>query len=149
MTEILFYHLESHPLERVLPQLLEKCLERGWKSVVQAGSVERVRALDSHLWTWRDGSFLPHGTREDGNEAHQPVFLTDADDCPNGAQVRFLVDGTSLAAPGGYERVVYLFDGQDETALAAARASWREMKEGGQDVTYWQQDDTGKWVQKA
>ena len=29
MTEILFYHLQSQPLERVLPALLEKSIERG------------------------------------------------------------------------------------------------------------------------
>ena len=45
MTEVLFYHLESRPLEQVLPQLLEKTLERGWRAVVQAGSDERAAAL--------------------------------------------------------------------------------------------------------
>ena len=37
MTEVLFYHLEHQPLERVLPSLVEKTLERGWRAVVQAG----------------------------------------------------------------------------------------------------------------
>ena len=37
MTEVLFYHLQSQPLERVLPELLEKCLERKWRAVVQVG----------------------------------------------------------------------------------------------------------------
>jgi DNA polymerase-3 subunit chi len=49
MTEVLFYHLEHQPLERVLPSLVEKTLERGWRAVVQAGSEERVEALDSLL----------------------------------------------------------------------------------------------------
>lgn len=38
MTEILFYHLQQQPLEKVLPTLLEKSLERGWRVVVQASS---------------------------------------------------------------------------------------------------------------
>ena len=62
MTEVLFYHLQNMPLERVLPPLLEKSLERGWRVVVQTASEERADALDSHLWTYRDDSFLPHGT---------------------------------------------------------------------------------------
>ena len=37
MTEILFYHLEAQPLEKVLPVLLEKSLERGWSAIVEAG----------------------------------------------------------------------------------------------------------------
>ncbi|MFL4968611.1 MAG: DNA polymerase III subunit chi, partial [Xanthobacteraceae bacterium] len=38
MTEILFYHLQGQPLDRVLPNLLERSLERGWRIVVQAAS---------------------------------------------------------------------------------------------------------------
>ncbi|MGD9740546.1 MAG: DNA polymerase III subunit chi, partial [Bauldia sp.] len=51
MTEVLFYHLPNQSLEAVLPGLLEKTIERGWKAVVQAGSADRVAALDAHLWT--------------------------------------------------------------------------------------------------
>ena len=51
MTEVLFYHLQSMSLENVLPPLLEKSLERGWRVVVQSTSQERTDALDAHLWT--------------------------------------------------------------------------------------------------
>ena len=44
MTEVLFYHLERQPLERVLPNLLERTLERGWRAVVQCGDPERLEA---------------------------------------------------------------------------------------------------------
>ena len=54
MTEVLFYHLKGQTPEQVLPALLAKSLERGWRVVVQASSDERVEALDAHLWTWRD-----------------------------------------------------------------------------------------------
>ena len=67
MTEVLFYHLERQPLDRVLPSLLEKTLERGWKAVVRCGSEQRLEALDLALWTYRDDSFLPHGKQADGN----------------------------------------------------------------------------------
>ena len=69
MTEMLFYHLQRQPLERVLPALIEKSLERGWRVVVQSSSEERIEALDAHLWTWRDGSFLPHGTWREAEAA--------------------------------------------------------------------------------
>jgi len=149
MTEVLFYHLERQPLERVLPQLLEKSLARGWRAVVQAGSDERVEALDAALWTGREESFLPHGTAGDGNTELQPVFLTAQDDNPNDADIRFLVDGAQASDTTGYQRIVYLIDGRDETALAAARSAWKAMQAEGLKVTYWQQDDTGRWVEKA
>ena len=85
MTEVLFYHLQRQPLERVLPALLEQSLERGWRVVVQAASDERVEALDAHLWTYRDDSFLPHGTargRRGGRAAdpadHRPTTIRTA-----------------------------------------------------------------------
>ena len=62
MTEVLFYHLQNISIENVLPPLLEKSLERGWRVVVQAASEERADALDAHLWTYREDSFLPHAT---------------------------------------------------------------------------------------
>lgn len=149
MTEVLFYQLDGRPLEKALPQLLEKSLERGWRAVVQATSPERVAALDAALWTYRDESFLPHGTGADGNAELQPVYLTDGDDNPNGAEVRFLVDGAEARGVEGYRRVVCLFDGGDEEARAAARAAWRQMQAEGHDVTYWQQDEAGRWQKKG
>ena len=146
MTEILFYHLQRHPLERVLPTLIEKSLERGWRVVVQAASEERVEALDAHLWTFRDDSFLPHGTWRESEAPQQSVLLTVRDDNPNGAAVRFLVDGAPMPADvGGYQRIVLLIDGNDPEAVAAARERWSEGKAKGFEVTYWQADEHGRW----
>jgi DNA polymerase-3 subunit chi len=149
VTEVLFYHLEHQPLERVLPSLIEKTLERGWRAVVQAGSEERVEALDTLLWTYREDSFLPHGTRRDGSADAQPVFLTTGEENPNGAQVRFLVDGAEGGDLSGYARVVYLFDGRDAAAVALAREQWKAAREAGGEVTYWQQSPEGRWEKKA
>jgi DNA polymerase-3 subunit chi len=106
MTEILFYHLQHQPLERVLPTLLEKSLTRGWRIVVQAASDERVEALDAHLWTYRDDGFLPHGTYRESEAASQPVLLTVQDHNPNRADVRFLIEGAPLPEDAdAYQRV--------------------------------------------
>jgi DNA polymerase III subunit chi len=149
MTEVLFYHLGRQPLDKVLPGLLEKTLERGWRAVVQAGSSERVEALNALLWTYADESFLPHGSARDGFTEQQPVFLTAGEDNPNAATVRFLVDGAEAADLRGYARVVYIFDGRDEDAVAQARTAWRSAKGAGFNVTYWQQSDAGRWEKKA
>jgi DNA polymerase III subunit chi len=150
MTEILFYHLKGQTPEQVLPPLLQKSLERGWRAVVQASSEERVEALDAHLWTWRDDSFLPHGTWREGDAAQQPILLTPHDDNPNGAAVRFLIEGAPMPQDvAAYQRVVLLFDGDDPDALEAARTRWRDAKSAGFDVTYWQADAGGRWQRQA
>jgi DNA polymerase-3 subunit chi len=146
MTEILFYHLKGQTLEQVLPPLLQKSLERGWRVVVQASSDERVEALDAHLWTWRDDAFLPHSTSRDPEAAEQPIVLTASAENPNGAAVRFLVDGANLTADAGnYQRIVLLFDGDDPEAVEMARMRWNEAKTSGAEVTYWKADENGRW----
>ena len=146
MTEFLFYHLKGQTPEQVLPALLQKSVERGWRVVVQASSDERVDALDAHLWTWRDDAFLPHGTWRDAEASEHPIVLTVNDGNPNGATVRFLVDGAGMSGDGaGYERIVLLFDGDDPDAVDAARARWSAAKAGGAEVTYWQADEKGRW----
>ena len=148
-TEVLFYHLERQPLETVLPMLIERTLERGWRAVIETGSAERVGQLNTLLWTYKPESFLPHGSKGDGPAAEQPVYLTHEADNPNAATVRFLVDGAALAAFAGYDRIVLLFDGRDPDALAAARAQWKTAKAAQCKLTYWQQNADGRWEQKA
>ena len=146
MTEMLFYHLRRQPIERVLPSLLEKSIERGWRAVIHVPGEERLDALDAHLCTFRDESFLPHGTWRDTEAHEQPILLTIHDHNPNGAAIRFLIDGAPVPADAhAYERIVLLFDGDDAEALAAARARWSEGKAQGFEVTYWQADERGRW----
>lgn len=150
MTELLFYHLQGQRLEGVLPSLLEKSLERGWRVVVQGSSDERIDALDAHLWTYRDDGFLPHGTWREAEAAAQPVLLTVNEGNPNAANVRFLIDGAPLPADAeAYQRIVLVFDGNDADAVTAARGYWNEAKNKGFDVTYWQPDAGGRWVKKT
>ena len=150
MTEILFYHLQNQPLERVLPSLVERSLERQWRAAIQVASEERLPALDDGLWTYADDSFLPHGTDRDPDHAGQPVVLTLKGTNPNDAAIRFLVEGAALPEDADdYARICVLFDGTDEDALLRARAQWKEAKAAGHVIAYWQQDEDGRWQKKA
>lgn len=149
MSDVRFYHLTRSSLEAVLPVMLEKTLSREQRAVVLAGSPERVEALNGHLWTYRERGFLPHGSDKDGFAEDQPVWLTETDEKPNGAQVLFLADGAVSARLADYEVCAILFDGTDETAVAAARAQWKDCKAAGHEVTYWQQSESGAWEKKA
>ncbi|MGH8630843.1 MAG: DNA polymerase III subunit chi [Burkholderiales bacterium] len=149
MTEIRFYHLQRTALEAALPPMLEKTLERGQRAVVMAGSEERVEHLADHLWTYNERSFLPHGTARDGFAERQPVWLTEGDENPNGAQVLFLTDGAASERVADYSLCVELFDGNDAAAVAAARQRWKAYQAAGHTLTYWQQSAAGRWEQKA
>jgi len=149
MTEVRFYHLEHKSLDEVLPNMLQLSLERGWRCVVQAGSEERVEHLAAHLWTFADDSFLPHGSKADGSAAQQPIWLTTEAENPNGASVRFLVDGARAQSVAGLERAVFIFDGNDEAMVAQAREDWKRFKAEQHEISYWQQDEGGRWINRA
>lgn len=146
-----FYHLQNQTLENVLPKLLEKAYGTGKKILVKIGNEERVEFLNAALWTYEDASFLPHGSKKDGNGALQPIWLTSVDDAPNQPQILFLVDGAEadLEKIPGLERILNIFDGNSETALTQARRLWKEFKDQGCEVFYWQQDNNNRWQQKA
>ena len=152
MSEVLFYHLTEHRLEQALPGLVERSLGRGWRVAVQTSEPARAAALSDLLWTFRADSFVPSGypgwNDDDDRAAEQPVWLCADEANPNGAAVRFLVEGARADDLSAYERVVFMFDGHDESAVAAARAQWKRRKEEGHALTYWQQKPGGGW-QKA
>ena len=150
MAEVLFYHLTESRLEEALPDLLERSLARGWRVVVQSLTEERRDALDAHLWTYRDDSFLAHGSDREAGLDRQPVLLTvDPGQRGNDPQVRFMVEGAVPDNLEGLERGVYLFDGHDPEQLASARARWPIEKAAGHTLTYWQQSEDRRWVKKA
>jgi hypothetical protein len=71
-------------------------------------------------------------------------------DNPNAANVRFLIEGAPVPPDAqSYQRIVLVFDGDDEDAVTAARAQWSDAKAKGFDATYWQPDEQGRWVKKA
>ena len=154
MTETLFYHLERRALEDILPGLVGKSLERGWRAVIKTDSSERSDALDSLLWTYDDQSFLAHAQSGDGEPARQPVLITVEDENPNGARILFCVGGArptdwKNAGLSSLARVVMLFDGRDAAMLDLARAAWKDAKEAGHDVTYWKESASGKFEKQG
>jgi DNA polymerase III subunit chi len=147
--EFWFYHLESQPLQAVLPVLLEKTLARGWRALLRFSTPERLDAIDAALWTYRDESFLPHGAVRDGNAERQPVLLTLDDANPNRADALFLLESAEERDPSRFARVMRLFDGADEEAKALARSEWKNAKASGFEVSYWRQDESGAWKKSA
>jgi DNA polymerase-3 subunit chi len=145
LAELWFYHLERSELERALPPLLEKCLQRGWRALVRGGSAERLESLDTTLWTYRDDSFLPHGRDVDPAPERQPVLLTTQAGNANGAQALFVIDGADPGDISPFERACVVFDGRDSHALDLARSQWKQAKDAGITASYWRESAAGKW----
>lgn len=151
MTRVDFYHLQQKTLDEVLPKLLQKAYSTGKRIKVKIGTEERVEFINSLLWTYNDESFLPHGSKKDGFADQQPIWLSADIENPNTALFLFLVDGAEENAETltQYERVFNIFDGNSAEAVQQARRLWKKYKNSGCEVYYWQQDNAGKWIQKA
>ena len=149
MAEIWFFHLDKQPLEHVLPRIVTSSLARGWRMVIETSVPERLAKLSEMLWASEDVAFLPHGFDGEPSPEQQPVWLTTTTENPNKAEVRVLLDGAKLADLSSLTRAVLMFDGNDETAIEAARAEWKTQKSAGHDISYWKQDENGKWQNQA
>ena len=147
MAQIGFYHLTRTGPDAALPALLGRTLAAGERAVVLAGSAARVAALDAALWAAAEPDWLPHGTERTGHAALQPIWLTTAEENPNGARFLFVLDGAE-ADPSRWTRVFDLFDGRDESAVSAARLRWTQAKAAGHELTYWQQNESG-WSKRG
>jgi DNA polymerase-3 subunit chi len=149
LCEVWFYHLERTALDQALPELLEKTLARGWRAIVRTTAAERVDHLDGWLWSYRDDSFLAHGTAAEPMAERQPILLTTGMENPNHAQAVFLVDGAESGPLEGLERCILLFDGRDPEATAEARQRWKSFRDAGHPVSYWRQGDERGWEKQA
>jgi DNA polymerase III subunit chi len=153
LPEIFFYCLERKSIEDIIPGLLERTTERGWRAIVRVDSTERMTALDSHLWTYSEQSFLAHGTPQTVQPSRQPIYLTTGDENPNAARVLFLAGAEvptdwNSSRFAEFSRVVVLFDGQTPEALKAARISWATAIKTGCTAVFWRQNASGKWEQE-
>lgn len=151
MSRIDFYHLQRQTLDEILPKLLLKAYDSGKKVLLKIGTSERVEFINSLLWTFNDGSFLPHGSKKDGFAAQQPIWLTSDDENPNEAEFLFLVDGAEIPVKTAaeYERIFNIFDGNNQESVQQARNLWTSLRDAGHEVFYWQQNSQGNWEQKS
>jgi DNA polymerase-3 subunit chi len=149
MTVVQFYHLTQTPLERALPKLAEKAYSGGFRTHLLLDAPERVEYFNQLLWTYAQDSFLPHGTKQDAEPEMQPVFLSSGFDAPNAPDLLFVTEGSVPQKPEEYKRILDMFDGKSEERLQAARARWKQYKDAGHEVSYFQQNEKGGWEKKA
>ncbi len=150
MTRVDFYHLQKSSLDQVLPKLCEKAYASGKRIKIFLGVAERVDFINTLLWTYADESFLPHGSKKDGFIEDQPIFISAQKDNENHAELLILADGAVLPIEElkTYERVLNIFDGNDDIAVKNAREYWKDIKSLGGELHYWQQNNSGIFEQK-
>ena len=148
MASALFYHLTRSGPAQLLPMLIGKSLQAGWRVELRGRDRARQVALDEALW--QGEGFLPHGLAGGPHDARQPALLTvEGQAAANAPRCLIALDGAEVSGAecAGLERACIVFDGNDPEALERARVQWRALKEAGVAAEYWSEAD-GRWERK-
>jgi DNA polymerase-3 subunit chi len=143
MAAIHFYHLTTSPLIVALPKLLEKAYSSGFRILLLAQDADKTEQLNQLLWSYHPLSFLPHGSLKEPHQAMQPILVSDRVENSNNANVLFITSGLHLEQTEGFERIIDMFDGNDNYALGQARARWKAYKDAGVELVYNKQTSGG------
>ena len=146
--EYWFYHLESATVEGILPGLLEKTREKGWRALVKLPEPQ-LKAMDEYLWTYKDDSFLPHGRDDEPLADQQPITLSAAANDTVGHQAVFLIGGAEIENMEGVQRCMIMINGRSQEDIARERKRWKALKDTGAQLAYYQQNERGGWDKKA
>lgn len=144
--QVTFYELITSSLEKTLPKILEKVYESGFKAIVRMENAERLKSIDSAMWTYTTLGFLPHGSSIDPVEFHayQPIWLTTGNDNPINATV-LVITTEEYAMDESYDRVLDIYDGNDPVCVQNARERMDKYQEVGNEVVLWKQTLKGAW----
>ncbi len=133
MTRIDFYLLQdAQPAAQTqfTCRLTEKAFKQGHQVYINTASGPQLKQLDDLLWTFRDGSFLPHGIYEATAETIHPVLLGHAVEPEGPSDV--LVNLSNDVPPffSRFNRVAELVGGNEEQRQSA-RERYRFYKDRG------------------
>ncbi len=149
MTEVRFYHLQKQTVEQALPLIISKAYQTGKNIIVRISEEKEISKINDILWSFSSESFLPHGSCMEDNQDKQPIYITNKGDNPNNADIVFLTHKCIEDSPSKYSLICEMLNGNDSVEVEDARLKWKKYKEDGFEVTYWQQDENGRWSKKA
>lgn len=147
MGNAVFYHLTRSTPETLVPSLIAKSRQAGWRVELRGTHADRMARLDELLW--QGEGFLPHGLAGGPHDALQPVLLTVAGQGAAATDCLIAIDGAGVdpAECTAAQRVCIVFDGNDESALDIARGQWRTLTGAGVPAEYWSEAG-GRWEKK-
>lgn len=138
MTRVDFYVLPTRtPHERrvLACKLTEKAWRQGMKVHIQTHSEAETEIMDKLLWTFRQGSFIPHQKVDATPTEREDIPVLIGHGTPPG-DFREMVINLSLEQPpavGSYQRVAELVD-QEETVRAEGRRRYAAYKQLGYEL---------------
>jgi len=133
MTRVDFYILEGSGA-RVRPlfacRLVEKAFAQGHHVYINTESADQLHQLDDLLWSFSQGSFLPHAIYDQAESKQAPILLGHATEPQECNDVLVNLSREVPAFFSRFDRLAELVDG-DAAQRAAARERFRFYKDRG------------------
>jgi len=135
MSRVDFYILPDDSRNRLqlfACRLAEKAWQQGHRILIHTDSAGDSQQLDDLLWTFRDGSFIPHAQQGSGDDADQPIMISHQDMDPGSFQ---LLINLSSTTPDNdrFERIAEILN-QEESRKQAGRAHYKIYRERGHEL---------------
>ncbi len=134
MTRVDFYILKEQARDDrfgLACRLAEKAWRQGHRVLLYTGSQDEARHLDRLLWTYRDGSFLPHGALGQADPQMNPVLIGQPGQEPGDEHDVLINLATEIPTFfSRFDRVAECVD-HNEDARKACRQRYRYYKEHG------------------
>ncbi|HXH02201.1 MAG TPA: DNA polymerase III subunit chi [Candidatus Competibacteraceae bacterium] len=111
-------------------RLAEKAYALGQRVYIHADSAEQARVLDERLWTFRDGSFVPHALEPAIGDELSPVRIGWQGAPTDFRQVLINLTAAMPTELGEFERILEVLDQRPEV-LASGRERFRRYRELG------------------
>ena len=145
MAEFNFYDIGSNTLDKFLSQLLEKILILKKRAVIIVGDEDQVNYFNQQLWTLSTNSFIPHGSKVNGDPENQPIWLTNILENPNNAS--YLVSTNVLLHEGikNFEKCFFIFSKKNASMLKKAKLQKEKCLIEKIKHSFYHQNENGEW----
>ncbi|RDH88532.1 MAG: DNA polymerase III subunit chi [endosymbiont of Escarpia spicata] len=133
MTQVDFYILKEQAKANrymLACRLVEKIYHQGRRVFIHTVSNEEARHMDRLLWTFRQGSFVPHAQLQDANSAVTPVIIGCGGDAVEESDVLINLTTDVPNFFSRFERVAEVIDKEPELKTAG-RERFRFYRDRG------------------
>ena len=138
MTRVDFYILpddKRNNLQLFACRLAEKAWQQGNRILIRTESMDESRRMDDLLWTFKDGSFIPHAISGNEDDKQQPVLISHQDDM--GSYQLLINLSASTPADNQFERIAEILN-QEPGRKQAGRDHYKHYRDLGLDLHHHQ-----------
>ena len=136
MTRIDFYvskETQDAARQTLACRIAEKAYKLGNRIHIHTGSAEQTQLMDDLLWTFRDGSFLPHQQNTSNHDKNTPITIGHTKDFSNEADVLINLAQDIPSFFSQFERVAELVN-EDPLYKSQARDRYKFYRDRGYDL---------------